>query len=135
MRALTTILYVDDHEDILEIGKLALQKLGGFRVTTCATVSAALALAADPAAVPDLIVMDFSMPEMDGRTLLNRLRQQPGWEQVLAVFSTAHGPEEQGGRLQGPGVIGQVRKPFDPLQLATRLRELWDAHHGVDGTV
>ncbi|MDE3011854.1 MAG: response regulator [Pseudomonadota bacterium] len=129
MPKLSRILYIDDHQDILEIGKLALRKLGGFEVDTCAACSEALALAADPARCPDLIVMDYSMPEMDGRTLLDRLRTFPGWEQVPAVFSTAHGPEDQGGRLQGPGVIGQVRKPFDPLQLAARLRELWDAHH------
>lgn len=128
MRKLSRILYIDDHQDILEIGKLALRKLGGFEVDACVTCGEALALAEDPARCPDLIVMDYSMPEMDGRTLLDLLRTRPGWEQVLAVFSTAHGPDEQGGRLQGPGVIGQVRKPFDPLQLAARLRELWEAH-------
>ena len=128
MPSLQRILYIDDHADILEIGKLALEKLGGLSVTTCATVGEALALASEPTAVPDLIVMDFSMPDMDGRTLLDALRHQPGWEQVLAVFSSAHGPQEQGGRLSGPGVIGQVTKPFDPLGLAARLRELWEAH-------
>lgn len=134
MAALKRILYIDDHQDILEIGKLALRKLGGFEVETCATCAEALALAADPARCPDLIVMDYSMPEMDGRSLLDALRAHPGWEQVLAVFSTAHAPEEQGGRLQGPGVIGQVRKPFDPLQLAGRLRELWAAHQAAAGS-
>lgn len=133
MPPLTRILYIDDHQDILEIGKLALRKLGGFQVDTCVACSEALALARDPARCPDLIVMDYSMPEMDGRTLLDRLRAQPGWEQVLAVFSTAHAPEEQGGRLEGAGVIGQVRKPFDPLLLAGRLRELWEAHHSAAG--
>ena len=135
MRELSRILYIDDHQDILEIGKLALRKLGGFQVETCDNVAAALALATTPERCPDLIVMDYSMPDMDGRTLLDALRSRPGWENVLAVFSTAHGPEEQGGRLQGPGVIGQVRKPFDPLLLAARLRELWTAHHaGGAGT-
>ena len=129
MHALNTVLYIDDHQDILEIGKLALEKLGGLSVRTCDSARRALELAQDATQAPDLIVMDFSMPEMDGRTLLDLLRQQPGWTDVLAVFSTAHGPEEQGGRLQGPGVIGQVRKPFDPMQLAARLRELWAAHH------
>ena len=130
MKPLRQILYIDDHQDILEIGKLALRKLGGFDVTTCDNCTAALALADQPERCPDLIVMDYSMPDMDGRTLLDALRSRPGWEHVLAVFSTAHGPEEQGGRLQGPGVIGQVRKPFDPLQLADRLGDLWAVHHG-----
>ncbi len=136
MAPLQRILYIDDHQDILEIGKLALVKLGRFQVDTCDTAQAALALAtAAPDSPPDLIVMDYSMPEMDGRTLLDLLRALPGWTDVLAVFSTAHGPEDQHGRLQGPGIIGQVRKPFDPLQLAQRLRDLWQAHHdGVAGT-
>ena len=130
MPTLHRILYIDDHPDILEIGKLALVKLGKFSVETCDTAQAALALASSPQACPDLIVMDYSMPDMDGRTLLDLLRGQPGWEQVLAVFSTAHAVDEQQGRLEGAGIIGQVRKPFDPLQLAQRLRDLWQAHHG-----
>ena len=130
MQALQRILYVDDQQDILEIGKLALETLGGLTVTTCATAAEALALARDPGAVPDLIVMDFSLPDIDGASLLELLHQQSGWDRVLAVFSTAHGPEDLPGRLDGAGVIGQVRKPFDPLELAVRLRELWSAHHG-----
>ncbi len=129
MKTLQTILYIDDHPDILEIGKLALVKLGRLQVETCDTVQAALALAENPAGAPDLIVMDYSMPGMDGRTLLDLLRARAGWQDTLAVFSTAHGVEEQRGRLEGPGIIGQVRKPFDPLQLADRLRAFWAAHH------
>ncbi len=120
-RKLTKILLVDDQRDIRSIVGLALGKIGKFEVQVCS--SGEEALLAAPDFNPDLLMVDMSMPVMDGAATLKALRER-GID-APAIFFTARlkpGDVERYGDL---GVLGVIPKPFDPLKLAAQVREMW----------
>jgi CheY-like chemotaxis protein len=126
---LTKILLVDDQRDIRSIGELALGKLGGFKLQCCA--SGEEALAAVPAFAPDLVLLDVSMPGLDGMATLARLREQGN--ATPAIFFTARANAEDIARYEALGAIGTIAKPFDPLKLAGQLRGFWQQFHEQAG--
>ena len=66
------ILYVDDEINLLDIGKLFLERLGDFTVTTASRVTVAINLLNDTSF--DVIISDYQMPEMDGIAFLKYLK-------------------------------------------------------------
>jgi two-component system OmpR family response regulator len=116
------ILVVDDDSDIRRIAALALERLGGYRVTLAATGEEALSLAAQTR--PDLVLLDVSMPGMDGPTTLDRLRAAPATADVPVIFFTATANESEASRLCALGALGVVAKPFDIVDLPRRVQSL-----------
>ena len=116
------ILHVDDQPDIRGIVKLALGKIGGFEVCSCG--SGAEALAAAPGFAPELLLIDMSMPGMDGMDLLARLRD--AGVTVPAIFFTARSNPSDMERYRAAGAIGTLPKPFDPLKLGRQIAQVWN---------
>ncbi len=125
MSSLERVLYVEDDPDILAIVRMALEVLGGFETLLCSSGFEAVDQAAEFR--PDLIVLDMMMPGMDGRTTLKHLRDQPGLADVPAAFVTAKVDRLEVTQYLEIGVIGVIKKPFDPLTLATQLRRIWES--------
>ena len=123
-RTLEHVLLVEDDLDIQEVARMALDLLGGFRVTTCSSGREALERA--PAAVPDLILLDYMMPGMDGAATLAALRAIPSLEQVPVIFVTARARREEIGAFRRLGAAGVITKPFDPVELPGQIRALWE---------
>jgi CheY-like chemotaxis protein len=119
--ALNRILLVDDQRDIRSIVGLALGKIGGFKVRVCESGEEALANAAEFA--PDLLLLDLSMPVMDGVATLKALRARG--LAAPAVFFTARLNAKDAEGYRDLGVLGVIPKPFDPLKLGSQLREMW----------
>jgi two-component system OmpR family response regulator len=128
---LQRIFYVEDEPDILLIGQLALQSVGGFEVSLCA--SGREALGAVRAARPDLILLDVMMPELDGPSTLGLLRKLPEIEHVPVIFMTAKVSAEEVLTYEHLGAIGVISKPFDPMQLAVTVRGIWEEHRAKRG--
>ena len=120
-RAFQKILHVDDQPDIRGIVGLALGKIGGYTVLGCASGEEALAAVAGFG--PDLLLLDRSMPGMDGLELLRRLRE--AGVAVPAVFFSAKSFPGDVETYRAAGAIGTVSKPFDPLKLGRQLEEIW----------
>ncbi len=118
---LTRILLVGDQRDIRSIVGLALGKIGGFQVKVCESGEEALASAGDFA--PDLLLLDLSMPVLDGLGTLKELRARG--LAAPAVFFTARLNAKDAERYRDLGVLGVIPKPFDPLKLGSQLREMW----------
>jgi CheY-like chemotaxis protein len=118
---LTRILLVDDQRDIRSIVGLALGKIGGFQVKVCESGEEALASAGDVA--PDLLLLDLSMPVLDGVGTLKALRARG--LTAPAVFFTARLNAKDAEGYRDLGVLGVIPKPFDPLKLGSQLREMW----------
>lgn len=114
------ILLVDDEEDIREVAAASLELLGGFQVDTAASGAEAVRLAS--ATRPDAIVLDVMMPEMDGPTTLERLREDDATATIPVVFLTAKVQPNDRLRFAGLNVAGFIAKPFDPATLAVELR-------------
>lgn len=121
---LNHVLHVEDDPDIRAIAELALVTVGGLGITQCA--SGTECLAAVEERIPDLILLDVMMPDMDGPEILRQLRRLPGMDDVPAVFMTAKCQPDEISRYQALGAIGVIPKPFDPLTLADQMRRLWD---------
>lgn len=128
MNSLRRILHVEDVPSIQVITRIALEKLGGFEVRTCSSAQQALDEAADFA--PDLILLDVMLPQMDGVELLHALGERLDLTQVPVVFLTGQTQLYNLEQLQEQGLRAVIKKPFDPLQLARQLRDIWDAAHG-----
>ena len=123
MDGLNRILHVEDDEDILMIARLALADLGGFEVMQCSSGAEAVEKAA--AFGPDLLLLDYMMPDMNGMQTLQALRKQPSLTQVPARFMTAKAMDTIEGDMAGLGVLGRITKPFDPVTLSDEIRRYW----------
>ena len=121
---LTKIMLVEDEEDIRAVAELALEAVGGFTLKTCH--SGADALENIEAFRPQLILLDVMMPVMDGPSTLRAIREKPEFANVPAVFMTAKvQPDEVEGYL-ALGAVDVIPKPFDPMTLSDRIRDIWD---------
>jgi CheY-like chemotaxis protein len=115
------ILHVDDEPDIREVVELALGLDADFAVQSCPSGGEGLAAAAqDP---PDLILLDVMMPGMDGPTTLKRLRENPQTAAIPVVFMTARAQTREIELFLSLGAVGVIAKPFDPMMLATLVRQ------------
>ncbi|MBK57367.1 MULTISPECIES: response regulator [Pseudomonadaceae] len=128
MKPLLRILHVEDVPSIQVVTRIALEKLGGFKVLSCASAQEALQQA--PGFKPDMILLDVMLPQISGIELLRQLAPLIDLQQTPVVLLTGQ-PDEPGDpeELQRLGVRKLLHKPFDPLQLATKLNEIWNAEH------
>ncbi len=129
---LRRVLCVDDDPDVRALMALVLREVGGFAVRACASGAEALAALAEE--VPDLVLLDVMMPEMDGLETLRALRRHPSGADLPVIFVTARGDDPALARGDLPGVLGVVVKPFDPLELPRRIRRLHHDYRTGDGT-
>ena len=116
------ILYVDDEADIREVAAMSLELEPSLEVRCAESGPAALAQAAEW--LPDLIMLDVMMPGMDGPTTLARLRTNPSTAAIPIIFITARTQAQEVEGFLALGAIGVIAKPFDPMQLGSRVREL-----------
>jgi CheY-like chemotaxis protein len=114
-------LIIDDDRDLLLLVQKTLEFMAGWEVVTAGSGSAGIALARS--AVPDVVVVDVMMPEMDGYEVCRRLKADPATAGVPIVLLTARRDLDQR-RLTAAGAAGVLLKPFQPDQLARQLREL-----------
>jgi two-component system, OmpR family, response regulator len=123
------LLVVDDDPDIRRIAGLALERIGGFKVTLAEDARGALEAAVrDP---PELVLLDVSMPGTDGPALLAALRELDGMATVPVVFFTAASSDAEVERLMGLGAVGVVPKPFEVADLPRRIHAILGAL-GID---
>src|SRR6056297_3485995 len=115
------ILVVDDDQDILEMLSYNLRK-EGYEVQTADDGKKALDVA--PGFVPDLIILDVMMPEMDGIETCRELRAAPQLEQTVIAFLTARG--EDYSQIAGfdAGADDYIAKPIKPRVLLSRVQAL-----------
>jgi CheY-like chemotaxis protein len=110
------ILVVDDEDDIREVATLSLEAVGGHQVLTATSGREGLAVAA--AQVPDAILLDVMMPDLDGPSTLALLREQETTREIPVVFLTAKVQAADRRRLESLGAAAVLAKPFDPMTLA-----------------
>lgn len=120
---LNKILYVEDEPDIAQVAKLALESIGGFTLETCE--NGLIALEKGPAFRPDLVLMDVMMPEMDGPAALKEMRNMPEMKDIPVIFMTAKVQPTEISEYKEMGAIDVIPKPFDPMTLAEKVREVW----------
>jgi DNA-binding response OmpR family regulator len=112
----TPILIVDDDPKIVSLVRMYLER-EGFRVTTAGDGRAALSSIDE--APPKLIVLDLMLPELDGMTVMRRVRERSA---VPVVMLSARGSAAD--RVYGisEGADDYLPKPFSPAELVVRVK-------------
>ncbi len=119
MQSVRTILIVDDDAQTRSVLEASLQG-AGFRTRTAADGAAArLAL---EAGCPDLLLLDVSLPDVDGLALLTELRQSPATKDVTVIILTAREDNEEVARAFEAGADDVLRTPVRPTELLARIR-------------
>ena len=113
------ILIVDDEPDIGRLLGLILRG-AGFEVAAVDGGRAALADLAVSAT--DLVLLDVTMPELDGFETLRRIREAPATATLPVLMLTANAGAADRTRAAGLGADGFIGKPFDPAEVVERVR-------------
>ncbi|MBX7181071.1 MAG: response regulator transcription factor [Bacteroidia bacterium] len=125
------ILLVDDEPDILEFIRYNLAK-EGFKVLTAGTGKEAIEIAKSE--IPDLVVLDVMMPEMDGIETCRELREIPKLQNTIIAFLTAR--NEDYSQIAGfdSGADDYITKPIKPRVLISRIKALLRRRSGIADT-
>jgi len=120
---LNRVCYVEDDEDIQKIVRMSLERIGKMHVELI--TDPLLAIDAIKAFKPELVLLDWMMPAMDGPTLYRKMKEDPGVRDLPVVFITAKASQTELDELRALGAAGTISKPFSPKELPVLLREIW----------
>jgi two-component system OmpR family response regulator len=123
-RPLQRVCYVEDDEDIRKIVRMSLERIG--KLTVEVVGDPMVAIEAMKAFRPELVMLDWMMPGMDGPTLYRKMHEVPEVRDIPVVFITAKASEKEMNELRALGAAGTISKPFSPKDLPGQLREIWD---------
>jgi DNA-binding NarL/FixJ family response regulator len=117
------LLLVDDEPGLREAVQAYLED-SGFEVNTASNARDGWEQLQQ--ALPDLLITDVMMPQVDGYQFLKQVREDPRFETLPVVFLTARGMTTD--RIQGynAGVDAYISKPFDPEELVAIISNLLD---------
>jgi len=116
---LSTILIVDDQPENLAVLSSLLQPFYRVRAARSGEQALRAAVTAPP---PDLVLLDVMMPEMDGYTVLARLRENPVTKAIPIIFITALAAEEDEQKGFELGAVDYITKPIKPTTVLARVR-------------
>jgi len=116
-----TCLIVDDSRIIRKVARRIVEALG-FEVDEAADGADALAFCA--ATMPEVVLLDWNMPVMDGLTFLRRLRALPGGAAPKVLFCTIETRAERIAEALSAGADDYVMKPFDGEILQSKFAEV-----------
>ena len=122
---LNRICYVEDDEDIQKIVRISLERIGKMSVQVIADPM--VAIEAIKAFKPELVMLDWMMPGMDGPTLYRKMLETPEVRDLPVVFITAKASQKELDELRTLGAAGTISKPFSPRDLPAQLRAIWQA--------
>ena len=114
-----TVLIVDDEAAIREMIAVALQ-IAGYDCLEAENAQTAHALVVDHQ--PDIILLDWMMPDVSGIELARRLKRETAYADIPIIMLTARSEEDN--KIQGleAGADDYITKPFSPRELIARLK-------------
>ena len=110
---------MDDDPEIGLVVRTALERLAGHSVEHVLDGSEAVARA--ESALPELILLDLWLGDVDGRDVLDALRRSPALAEVPVIFLTARTDPAETKALEERGAIAVIAKPFDPYRLPAEI--------------
>ncbi|MCA9975616.1 MAG: response regulator [Anaerolineales bacterium] len=124
-----TLLVVEDDQSMLEGIKDLLQLVDfGYdvEVLTAGNGRIGLDVIASAPSIPDLIISDIMMPEMEGFEFLERVRQNPAWIHIPVIFLTAKGSKQDifKGKISGADLY--ITKPFNSTDFLELVKSQLD---------
>ena len=120
------IVAVDDSNVVLKMLKNALDK-DRYDLHPFSTGKRALEYLVQKDKIPDLIILDIEMPEMNGYDVLEKIKTMDHLENVPVIFLTANGEKKQVLKAVTGGVKDYVVKPIDKDVLARKMNILFNS--------
>ncbi len=118
-----TILFVDDDEEIISVGRKILASLG-YTVLVAGGGQSAVDLFVEQHERIDLVILDYVMPGMGGREVFDALIQiQPN---VKVLLSSGYSSTDQVAALIESGCRGFIQKPYDTVKMSRTIRTILD---------
>lgn len=120
------VLLVDDNADLRKLVSKTLTSLCNWQVDTADSGLAALTYLEDHR--PDLILMDVSMPQMDGLTTINEIKKREQLRQIPIILITARVQNHEMNQYRHLAIAGIISKPFDPIKLPHQIKRLLEQY-------
>lgn len=116
-----TCLIVDDSSVIRKVARRIIEDLS-FSIVEAADGEEALKACMHK--MPEAILLDMTMPVMDGYEFLDKLRKEPGGETPVIIFCTTENDVSQIARAMRAGANDYIMKPFDSEIMRTKFAEV-----------
>ena len=115
------VLAADDDPVIQRLLQVNLE-MEGFEVDLAS--DGAEALERMRASAPDLVLLDVMMPELDGWTVCERMKEDPALADIPVIFLSARAQDSDIEKGTGLGADAYITKPFDPIDLVALIGDL-----------
>lgn len=119
------LLYVEDNDDNIYMLTLWFDVTGGYEIVNAPDGAAGIAMAT--AELPDLILMDLNLPEIDGWEATRRLKADPATRDIPIIALTAHAMAGDREKALATGCDEFETKPIDFDRLLPKVERLIDA--------
>ena len=124
------VLYIEDQPDIQTILRLALGATKQFKVDLADTGRSGIDRAVE--LQPELILLDYSLPDMDGPEILEHLRANEATANIPVIFITAMTQPVDMDLCLRRGALDVILKPFSPREIGAQILAIMARH--VDAT-
>ena len=112
-----TVLIIDDEPTVIDILELCFEE----KYTTFSATSGAEGLALARAVLPDVVLLDIGMPDINGYELCRLLREDSDTQNIPIIFITAFGSVEDETRGLQAGAVDYIAKPINPALVDARV--------------
>ncbi|GAB1544670.1 response regulator [Scytonema sp. NUACC21] len=116
------ILIIDDEESLRELACTCLEDLGGWEVISASSGDEGLHIVLEKNF--DAILLDVSMPDMDGFQFYQQLKANPTTQTIPVILLTAKVLPHDRNRFAQMDVAGVITKPFNPTLLCEQVKQL-----------
>ncbi|WP_447971257.1 response regulator [Nitrospira sp. M1] len=115
-----TIVIVDDDDDIRELVEITLED-SQYRLYTAEDGEAGIQAILHHR--PDLVILDWVMPKLDGLEVVRRLRENPITAGIAVVMLTSQDNRDYQDEMHTLGIFSYLQKPFSPLELIQTVQK------------
>ncbi|MBD2210394.1 response regulator [Nostoc linckia FACHB-104] len=120
------VLIVDDDDHLRELVQACLEDLGGWKTLTASSGKEALKITQTQPI--DAILLDVSMPDMDGFAVFEKLQENTVSQSIPVILLTARVLPSDRDRFARMGIAGVISKPFEPITISQQVADIlgWD---------
>ncbi|MBD2166803.1 response regulator [Calothrix membranacea FACHB-236] len=120
------VLIVDDDDHLRELVQACLEDLGGWKTLTASSGKEALKITQTQPV--DAILLDVSMPDMDGFVVFEKLQENTVSQSIPVILLTARVLPSDRDRFARMGIAGVISKPFEPIAISQQVADIlgWD---------
>jgi len=121
------ILVVDDEPSVVKMVAFRLKKEG---LDVVIAQNGTECLEKAKGETPDLILLDVTMPEMNGHEVLVKLKESAETKSIPVIMFTAKGQVEDVERSSREGAVDYISKPYDPVTLLGKVKKALEGQYG-----